>query len=242
MDSQRQHTDSEHHSHGARGLVVGPQTVHLETPGSIPAAHPTTSMKDFYWIAGLLEGEGSFICGPPSNPNIPRITCHMCDEDVVRRVANILQAYMSPPMTPKNPNHSISWRVTLRGARARQWMALLRPLMGTRRQAQIDKALASFDPTKSRVKLTIADVTRIRALLSEGHTQQSIADEFGVHRAHISNIKRGKSWAGFTEPSGSDAAGLKESTASVAQFSVERRCEVPGVGGSIPSRGTKLKI
>ena len=32
MDSLRQHTDPEHHLHGARGLVVGPQTVHLETP------------------------------------------------------------------------------------------------------------------------------------------------------------------------------------------------------------------
>lgn len=40
MDSLRQHTDPEHHPYGARGLVVGPSTVHRETPGSIPAAHP----------------------------------------------------------------------------------------------------------------------------------------------------------------------------------------------------------
>ena len=43
MKSQR-HTDPEHHSHGARGLVVGPPTVHRKTPGSIPAAYPKTEM------------------------------------------------------------------------------------------------------------------------------------------------------------------------------------------------------
>ena len=46
----------------------------------------------------------------------------------------------------------------------------------------------------------------------------------------------------FTEPRGMIAVGPQFDCASVAQFSVERRCEVPGVGGSIPSRGTKLKV
>ena len=32
MDSLRQHTDPEHHLHGARGLVAGPSAVHRETP------------------------------------------------------------------------------------------------------------------------------------------------------------------------------------------------------------------
>ncbi len=32
MDSLGQHTDLEHHTYGARGLMVGPLTVHQETP------------------------------------------------------------------------------------------------------------------------------------------------------------------------------------------------------------------
>ena len=39
--------DPHHHSHGARGLVVGPPTVHRETLGSIPAAHLTNRKERF---------------------------------------------------------------------------------------------------------------------------------------------------------------------------------------------------
>lgn len=42
MDSQRQHTDPEHHTYGARGLVVGHPTVHRDYAGSNPVAHPTS--------------------------------------------------------------------------------------------------------------------------------------------------------------------------------------------------------
>ncbi len=42
-----------------------------------------------HWLAGLLEGEGSFLKPPPSAPNTPRITLQMTDEDVVQRVQEI---------------------------------------------------------------------------------------------------------------------------------------------------------
>ena len=40
MDSLRQHTDPEHHTHGVRGLVVGPPTVHRKTRVRIPSHTP----------------------------------------------------------------------------------------------------------------------------------------------------------------------------------------------------------
>lgn len=39
MQTQR-HTDPEHHPYGARGLVVGPSTVHRETRVRIPSRTP----------------------------------------------------------------------------------------------------------------------------------------------------------------------------------------------------------
>lgn len=45
--------------------------------------------KTFYWLIGLLEGEGSFMKGPPSQPNSARIALAMTDLDVVEKVANI---------------------------------------------------------------------------------------------------------------------------------------------------------
>jgi hypothetical protein len=44
------------------------------------------------WLAGLLEGEGSFSRGLPSNPTKPIISLHMVDEDVVARVAAIWES------------------------------------------------------------------------------------------------------------------------------------------------------
>lgn len=40
MDSPRAHTDCDHHPHGARGLVVGPQTVSLERRVRFPSRTP----------------------------------------------------------------------------------------------------------------------------------------------------------------------------------------------------------
>lgn len=45
---------------------------------------------DRYWLAGLLEGEGSFLKGPPSAPRYPVLSLQMTDEDVVARVAAML--------------------------------------------------------------------------------------------------------------------------------------------------------
>ena len=46
---------------------------------------------DLTWLAGLLEGEGSFLKAPPSDPNCPRISLEMTDKDVVERAALLMQ-------------------------------------------------------------------------------------------------------------------------------------------------------
>ena len=44
---------------------------------------------DFYWLCGLLEGEGSFMKGPPSRPQYPILTVTSTDEDVLQRVSKL---------------------------------------------------------------------------------------------------------------------------------------------------------
>ncbi|MCA1643648.1 MAG: hypothetical protein LC785_17285 [Acidobacteria bacterium] len=46
--------------------------------------------SDFYWLCGLLEGEGSFMKGPPSRPQYPALSITSTDEDVIQRVASLL--------------------------------------------------------------------------------------------------------------------------------------------------------
>lgn len=99
---------------------------------------------EIHWLAGLLEGEGSFMAGPPSAPNRPRITVTMTDEDVIARIADLWdQSYF--PEKPR-PGRKPTYRVALRGQRAVALMKELRPLMGERRQSQIAAALSSYTP------------------------------------------------------------------------------------------------
>lgn len=43
-----------------------------------------------HWLAGLLEGEGSFLAAPPSAPNRPCISIEMTDLDVIVHAASVM--------------------------------------------------------------------------------------------------------------------------------------------------------
>ncbi len=101
---------------------------------------------DLYWLAGLLEGEGSFMKGPPSKPNAPYISLQMTDEDVVARAAALFHISYRKVRNRKPGLWKESYLVQLRGARAADLMRELHPLMGIRRKVQIDRALASHTP------------------------------------------------------------------------------------------------
>jgi hypothetical protein len=103
--------------------------------------------RDLYWLAGLLEGEGYFKAGVPSAPNKPRIVVSMTDEDVVRKVAELWSvSYHRLNRSKKKEGHSPAYQVMLTHRPAIELMKKVYPLMGARRQQQIDKVLASYQP------------------------------------------------------------------------------------------------
>ena len=108
----------------------------------MPHVKPVNVQLQLCWLAGLLEGEGSFLAGPPSMPNSPAIVLAMTDDDIVDRVATIF----GNAVFRTDRGHERGWKpafiTRIRGGRAAQWMTDLRPLMGERRQAQIDRALS----------------------------------------------------------------------------------------------------
>lgn len=107
---------------------------------------------DAQWLAGLLEGEGSFLAGPPSARNVPRVALEMTDRDVVVRAARLL-AVGSVHRGDRHPERGWkpAYRIALKGARAVRTMLALRPLLGEARRAQIDAALASYAPKRAGV-------------------------------------------------------------------------------------------
>lgn len=96
---------------------------------------------ELYWLAGLLEGEGSFLAGPPSSPNCPRIQLPMTDRDVVEHAACLFDR----PVWRSDRGRELGFKpvflTSVKGAAAIRLMTALRPVMGERRRSQIDHAL-----------------------------------------------------------------------------------------------------
>lgn len=88
-----------------------------------------SALRELYWLAGLLEGEGSFLAPPPSMPNCPHIVVQMCDRDVVDRAAKVLGVRKVQSWDPPDPRHKTIYQARLRGVRAVTWMRTLRPAL-----------------------------------------------------------------------------------------------------------------
>jgi hypothetical protein len=108
-------------------------------PNLIPPAG--ISAAELYWLAGWLEGEGSFCAPPPSAPRLPRIHGECRDRDVVWEVASLLG--VSPTGPRQRNGWSRTWTVLKQGEGAVQLMNAIKPLMSQRRAKQINVALLS---------------------------------------------------------------------------------------------------
>jgi hypothetical protein len=107
--------------------------------------------QNFCWLAGLIEGEGSFMKAPPSRPNEPRLEIEMKDKDIIERVGALLGAKMQTRIRKTFDPPKTIYRVRLGGKRAVALMTRLKPYMGTRRQEQIRLALASYTARNERI-------------------------------------------------------------------------------------------
>lgn len=101
------------------------------------------------WVAGIIEGEGSFLLQTGGHRRRPVgvIVVMMTDEDVLLRLARYVGAgdVRAVNQTAHPERRALwCWRITRTNdvvALARQ----LRPLMGERRQGQLDRVLTAID-------------------------------------------------------------------------------------------------
>jgi hypothetical protein len=150
------------------------------------------STPALHWLAGLLEGEGTFMAGPPSNPRMPILAVNMTDEDVMARLGRIFDRKV-PVVRPRSDRWKTSYQLRIQGAAAVRSMILLRPLMGTRRQAQIDRALARYAP---RPAALLDDQSARAALhaLATGMTVKAVAARFSVSVWCIYDLRLGRTF------------------------------------------------
>ena len=148
---------------------------------------------DLHWLAGLLDGEGSFLAGPPSAPRSPAVQVSMADRDVVERAGALLGvAVMVVPS--RREGWRTAYSVRVRGAPAVLWMERLRPLMGTRRREQIDRAVASHGPDPRQL-LNDERAAGALARLARGESVGQVAEQFGTSIWCIYDLRVGRTHA-----------------------------------------------
>jgi hypothetical protein len=101
------------------------------------------------WLAGLLEGEGSFYhswtCGNP----YPRIYVCSTDKDVIEKVANLMNSkvHLRSERSLKL-GWSTQWATSLQGRKATNIMKAILPYMGERRSSKI-RSLLDYEGYKN---------------------------------------------------------------------------------------------
>jgi hypothetical protein len=157
----------------------------------------------FFWLVGILEGEGSFTKGPPSRPNKPAVSMCSTDYDVAERVQHLMGgALMRRNRTPSGSVSPVNGRrykdiydVRLSGRPALKLMRELQPHMSRRRQQRIAAVLATAPAIGTSPsapgKLTPRDKLEIRRQYATGdYTQAALGAIYGVSQSRISGVLR----------------------------------------------------
>jgi len=113
--------------------------------------HLLTPDCEVAWLAGLLEGEGTFTRNQTRSNTYPVLSVNMCSRDVVERAALILGAANVHQRKPRDPSWNTTHVAAIGGVCAALWMQRLRPLMGERRRMAIDLALDDYYPQRLSV-------------------------------------------------------------------------------------------
>lgn len=122
----------------------------------------------------------------------------MTDQDVVARVATLFGRKLGRWQS-RHAHEQPVFLVRITGAKAVAWMTALRPLMGLRRRAQIDRAVASHAPTPTAV-LDDATAGQALDLLATGSTVRAVAERFGTSIWCIYDLRGGRTHKHLPRP------------------------------------------
>lgn len=154
-----------------------------------------------YWLAGILEGEGSFLRGPPSSPNQPRIALQMSDKDIVERVAELFNVNYIHENIPDEENWSTVYRITVKGSNAVEIMRLVKPIMGERRTQQIEDAINSYSEhydSETRSDYKKEKVERAWELIQNGERLIDVSKKLNLKYQFVRDLNTGRTWTSVT--------------------------------------------
>ncbi|HEV2787579.1 MAG TPA: hypothetical protein VGV67_14370, partial [Solirubrobacteraceae bacterium] len=134
----------------------------------------------------------------PSAPRHPVLALSMTDEDVVARAGEMFGRKVGRWESP-NRQWQPTYIVRVTGAKAVAWMIALRPLMGRRRRAQIDRAVASYEPRPVAI-LDGAAAGAALELIARGATVRDVAKRFGTSIWCIYDLRSGRTHKHLPRP------------------------------------------
>ena len=152
------------------------------------------SQRDLGWVAGFLEGEGSFTLTAAKHPRV--IAVQVAHEPLDR-----LFMFFGGSICEKKPNGFgkkplRSWAVN--GAKAVGIMMTLYPIMSPERKAQIKRTLAAWKSTppnfgENHRIVTVKDDMAREAIqhVLDGESMTSVAHNLGLTHATVSMWVRG---------------------------------------------------
>ena len=149
--------------------------------------------RDFFWLVGLLEGEGCFAYSGMSSP---LVHLQMTDEDVVRRAALLMEAKkVSYREDPGGKGNKPAWIARIYGDVAINLMQRVLPYMGRRRAEKI-KSILAWSEARPGVfkKLNQEKANSIRQEYADGALQKDLAEKYGVSQSLVSLVARGEAW------------------------------------------------
>jgi hypothetical protein len=124
----------------------------LTTDGSDLSWERADTEAGLAWLAGVLEGEGSFLSARLNGYSYPRVQMTMCDRSVLERAMTLMPGSRIYAVTDKRDiafGWSDAWMVRVNGLAAAAVMKAVLPWMGSRRTRAIDRSLSSWRPIRT---------------------------------------------------------------------------------------------
>ena len=103
------------------------------------------------WLAGILEGEGSFLSARTGIYRYPQVQMTMCDRSVLERAMDLMPSsriYVDTDKRGIERGWSEAWMVKVNGPPAASVMNAVLPWMGSRRTSAIERALSAWRPIR----------------------------------------------------------------------------------------------
>ena len=126
-------------------------TERLITDGAALSWEAADAAQRVAWLAGVLEGEGSFLTSRFDGRSYPRVQITMSDRYVLDRAMSLMpgsRIYSVSDERQAERGWSDAWIVTVNGFPAAAVMRSVLPWMGSRRSTAIDRSLSAWRPIR----------------------------------------------------------------------------------------------